>query len=74
MFARNHNLRFGLFSVGNELGEAYDKWKLHLRCDECHTEIKSKSKRYKSKIMANFDICENCIGKHDKADFFEFNN
>ena len=23
VFARNHNLRFGVFSVGNELGESY---------------------------------------------------
>ena len=50
VFARNHNLRFGLFSVGNELGEAYDKWMLHLHCDSCETEIKSKTKRYKSKV------------------------
>jgi mRNA (2'-O-methyladenosine-N6-)-methyltransferase len=33
IFARNHNLRFGIFSVGNELGESYDKWLLKLECD-----------------------------------------
>ena len=35
VFARNHNLRFGVFSIGNELGESYEKWKLHLNCDNC---------------------------------------
>ena len=30
IFARNHNLRFGIFSIGNELGESYDKWLLKL--------------------------------------------
>ena len=57
IFARNHNLRFGIFSVGNELGEAYDKWMLHLNCDKCEHAIRPGNKRFKSKIKANYDIC-----------------
>ena len=26
IFARNHNLRPGWFSIGNQLGELYNKW------------------------------------------------
>jgi mRNA (2'-O-methyladenosine-N6-)-methyltransferase len=40
IFARNHNLRFGLFSMGNELGESYDKWLLKLECDKCKNPLK----------------------------------
>ena len=61
VFARNHNIRFGIFSVGNELGEAYDKWMLHLKCDKCDSSIAPGTKRFKSKVKDNFDICEVCI-------------
>lgn len=26
-------MKFGMFSIGNELGESYDKWLLNLHCD-----------------------------------------
>jgi mRNA (2'-O-methyladenosine-N6-)-methyltransferase len=57
IFARNHNLRFGLFSIGNELGESYDKWLLKLSCDECKEILSIGKKRYKSKKRANYDLC-----------------
>lgn len=55
-----------MFSIGNELGESYDKWMLHLNCDDCGNNIKPKSKRFKSKVKANYDICHLCIEKHNK--------
>ncbi len=57
VFARNHNMKFGIFSIGNELGESYDKWLLTLNCDKCNQLIKSGTKRYKSKNKANYDLC-----------------
>lgn len=34
IFARNHNRRFGIFSIGNELGESYEKWMQTSICDK----------------------------------------
>ena len=34
---------------------------LHLKCDKCDTSIAPGTKRFKSKIKDNFDICEVCI-------------
>ena len=34
IFARNHNRRMGIFSIGNELGESYDKWMQLIVCDK----------------------------------------
>ena len=61
IFARNHNLRFGIFSVGNQLGESYDKWLLKLECDECGEILKIGEKRYKSKHKPNYDLCPTCV-------------
>ena len=30
---------------------------LHLKCDKCESSIAPGTKRFKSKIKANFDIC-----------------
>ena len=35
VFARNHNLRYGWFSLGNELGPIYNKENYLLNCDIC---------------------------------------
>ena len=70
IFARNHNVRFGIFSIGNELGEAYDKWMLHFNCDRCNGSISPGNKRLKSKLKPNYDICEKCITVTEKDQFF----
>ena len=64
LFARNHNLRKGWFSLGNQLGENYNKWKNLISCDECEQEISIGLKRYKSKLLANYDICEKCYNEN----------
>jgi hypothetical protein len=60
LFARNNNLREGWLSLGNQLGENYQQWKNIIVCDNCNKNIIIGLKRYKSKIVANYDICENC--------------
>ena len=60
LFARNNNLREGWMSLGNQLGENYQSWKNILTCDSCKNSIDVGVKRYKSKIIANYDICQKC--------------
>lgn len=79
VFARNNNLRPGWFSLGNQLGPQFDKWKNNISCDICEQVITIGTKRYKSKSTANTDICDNCWinkndGKFDEADYFVLNN
>lgn len=61
VFARNNNLRKGWFSLGNQIGEVFEKWKNHMMCDKCKNEIPEGKVRYKSRKMRNFDICDKCI-------------
>ena len=74
IFARNHNLRFGVFSMGNELGESYDKWLLRLECDQCGDTLRSGHPRFKAKATPNYDLCARCIAGKDRAAFFELAN
>ena len=75
VFARNHNLRSGWFSLGNQLGEVYDKWFNLLNCNECGCLIKLGLKRFKSKVQPNYDICEGCFSQIEQKDsFFWMNN
>lgn len=61
VFARNNNLRKGWLSLGNQIGEVFEKWKNHMSCDKCRKEIPEGKVRFKSRKMRNFDICEDCI-------------
>lgn len=85
LFARNNNLREGWLSLGNQLGENFHQWKNIISCDQCNSSIEVGIKRYKSKLKANFDICQNCYKQnftnadniyenHKMIDFFEFLN
>lgn len=74
IFARNHNLRFGIFSVGNELGESYDKWLLRLECDQCGEALRSGCRRFKAKSRPNYDLCARCMAGKDRSAFFELAN
>lgn len=63
LFARNNNLKKGWLSLGNQLGENYLDLKVAVHCHHCKNEIQLETKRYKSKVTANMDICDNCIFK-----------
>lgn len=66
LFARNNNLREGWLSLGNQLGENYHSWKNIVVCDNCKKNIDLGIKRYKSKLIPNFDICQKCYELHFK--------
>ena len=76
LFARNHNLRPGWFSLGNQLGETFEKWYNIVQCNHCNQPIYIGIKRYKSRHEADLDLCENCFVTLGKTtdDFFEMNN
>lgn len=61
VFARNNNLRKGWLSLGNQIGEVFEKWKNHMMCDKCRKEIPEGKVRFKSRKARNFDVCEDCI-------------
>jgi hypothetical protein len=63
LFARNNNLREGWLSLGNQLGENFQAWKNIIHCDNCNSKIEIGIKRYKSKLIANYDICQKCFEK-----------
>lgn len=46
LFARNHNIRKGWLSLGNELGEYYDWDHDLINCDNCKQPIKIGTTRY----------------------------
>ncbi|CAD8188350.1 unnamed protein product [Paramecium octaurelia] len=72
IFARNHNLRHGWFSIGNQLGETFQKWLVQISCNICGISLQPGICRYKSKKIANFDICQNCYNKNlHNGDFTE---
>lgn len=76
IFARNHNIRPGWFSLGNQLGDLYDKWFNQVDCNECNEPIKLGMKRFKAKRKANYDVCSKCISEKglNPEDFFEMKN
>ena len=63
LFARNNNLRHGWFSLGNQLGEMYQKWQVEINCNQCQANLMSGKARYKSRREANYDMCELCFKK-----------
>lgn len=66
LFARNNNLREGWLSLGNQLGENYFDREITRNCEACKNEISVGTKRYKSKTIANFDVCELCVQSSNK--------
>ena len=67
IFARNNNLRKGWMSLGNQLGEEFHHWTNRVNCDGCHTPLLVGLKRYKSRTVPNFDLCERCFSKGVKS-------
>ncbi|KAK4532764.1 hypothetical protein CCYA_CCYA13G3621 [Cyanidiococcus yangmingshanensis] len=80
LFARNHNLRKGWLSLGNELGEQFRDWFNEFECDMCGAAILIGEKRYKSRCQSNSDFCSNCYrqaidaGVTEAAEWFELAN
>lgn len=76
LFARNNNLKPGWLSLGNQLGETYDKWFNVLECNNCHKNIMKGVKRFKSKKIQNYDLCKDCMISLCLKDeeFFEMRN
>jgi hypothetical protein len=79
IFARNHNIREGWFSVGNQIGEVFEKWKARMHCDACQSQVRHEEIRYKSRKVSNYDICAKCLPKiaktgENKNEYFEITN
>eukprot|EP00359_Climacostomum_virens_P005241 CAMPEP_0204903310 /NCGR_PEP_ID=MMETSP1397-20131031/4170_1 /ASSEMBLY_ACC=CAM_ASM_000891 /TAXON_ID=49980 /ORGANISM="Climacostomum Climacostomum virens, Strain Stock W-24" /LENGTH=502 /DNA_ID=CAMNT_0052071919 /DNA_START=1606 /DNA_END=3115 /DNA_ORIENTATION=+ len=80
IFARNNNLRQGWLSLGNQIGEVFEKWQKKVHCDECKEEVKVGRGRYKSRREPNFDLCADCFDKvvvergETVSDYFKFEN
>ncbi len=76
LFARNHNLRSGWFSLGNQLGDECEKWYNMIGCNHCSNSIKIGVKRYKARHQPNYDLCQKCFIELElqKEDFFEMTN
>lgn len=76
LFARNHNLRPGWFSLGNQLGENYEKWYNVVNCNKCEKPLQVRVKRYKARFQQNYDLCEDCFKANEleESDFFIMNN
>lgn len=64
LFARNHNLRKGWFSLGNQLGEDFIKGRRYkdLSCQigSCQRKIGLTEKRYKSFDSRKLNACHSC--------------
>jgi mRNA (2'-O-methyladenosine-N6-)-methyltransferase len=76
LFARNHNIRPGWLSIGNQLGPHYNWSHDDITCDECHLKIQLGQIRYKHKHMANRDLCKSCLTKLSEPlhDYYALNN
>eukprot|EP01119_Soliformovum_irregulare_P024861 TRINITY_DN9021_c0_g1_i1.p1 TRINITY_DN9021_c0_g1~~TRINITY_DN9021_c0_g1_i1.p1 ORF type:complete len:619 (-),score=142.43 TRINITY_DN9021_c0_g1_i1:11-1867(-) len=76
LFARNHNLRRGWLSLGNQLGQHFDWDQDSVNCDSCAQVIEVGTPRYKSRKTADFDICDKCFLAQglNPEDFFKLDN
>lgn len=76
IFARNHNMRPGWLSLGNQLGEYYDWDHDLIRCDMCNGSIPTGKTRYKSRTVADSDLCAACYQKSGGSpeQYFEIEN
>eukprot|EP00002_Diphylleia_rotans_P022530 TRINITY_DN4411_c0_g2_i8.p1 TRINITY_DN4411_c0_g2~~TRINITY_DN4411_c0_g2_i8.p1 ORF type:complete len:554 (-),score=64.39 TRINITY_DN4411_c0_g2_i8:120-1781(-) len=76
VFARNHNLRKGWLSLGNQLGEYYDYTRDHVSCNGCENDIRIAQTRYKSRTDGEADYCHKCFQskKLNENDFFVLKN
>nr|CAG4709834.1 unnamed protein product [Naegleria fowleri] len=74
LFARNHNIRRGWLSVGNRLGEAFEKEMTSYSCTKCDKNLFSPDlmgtskniPRYKSQVDPTVNLCSQCANKYEK--------
>eukprot|EP01121_Diplochlamys_sp_Union-15-3_P019691 TRINITY_DN7489_c0_g2_i1.p1 TRINITY_DN7489_c0_g2~~TRINITY_DN7489_c0_g2_i1.p1 ORF type:complete len:286 (-),score=23.16 TRINITY_DN7489_c0_g2_i1:127-984(-) len=76
LFGRNHNIRRGWLTLGNQLGKDFDWDSDHIVCDDCGNVIPLEQKRYKARYVANRDICSACFvsNKEREKDYYELLN
>ena len=76
LFARNHNIRRGWLSLGNQLGPHYNWSHDDITCDECGHTIPICHLRYKHRTIANRDLCKACLSRSGEtvASYFELQN
>jgi len=76
LFGRNHNIRPGWLTLGNQLGELYN-WELNIAtCDNCELPIRLGDTRYKHRIEPNCDYCKKCwkMKEEDESKYFKLTN
>lgn len=75
IFARNHNMRDGWLSVGNQLGEPAAR--VPIACRVCVKEFTRGQLRYKLRRKPGVSICEECVQEYmlsrnlTEEDFYE---
>jgi mRNA (2'-O-methyladenosine-N6-)-methyltransferase len=76
VFARNHNIRPGWLSIGNQLGPHYNWAHDDITCDECKRTIVVGQVRFKHRLTADRDLCRSCFTKLGERadDYFELAN
>lgn len=76
LFARNHNIRPGWFSIGNQLGVHYNWAHDDITCDECKRTIVVGQVRFKHRHVADRDLCHACFSKSGESidSYFELSN
>lgn len=61
LFARNHNIRKGWLSLGNQLGSHYNWAHDAITCDLCACQIPISKTRFKHRLIPNLDYCLSCF-------------
>lgn len=76
LFGRNHNIRKGWLTLGNQLGEKFHWTSEPKKCIECKQSINVGNKRYKHRYIANSDLCKSCFEKRREleSDYFVLEN
>eukprot|EP00753_Platysulcus_tardus_P001721 PLAT11481.1.p1 GENE.PLAT11481.1~~PLAT11481.1.p1 ORF type:complete len:677 (+),score=230.51 PLAT11481.1:23-2032(+) len=76
LFARNHNLRRGWLSLGNQLGPQFASYNVTTTCDHCGRPINVGSVRFKSRLLPNVDYHEHCFAASggNETDFMRLIN
>lgn len=71
------SIRYGWLSVGNQIGPAFENLEADVyNCSECQTQIKFGVKRYKSKLIAKYNLCPSCFSNRNELlnNYFVFEN
>lgn len=61
IFGRNHNIRKGWLTLGNQLGSMYNCDMIQVTCIQCNEIIRPGIIRYKHRQTRNNNLCANCF-------------